>query len=475
MTRRRTKIVATLGPACSQPDVLRPMIAAGVDVLRINFSHADQTVLATIKQAKAIAAELQRPLAIMADLQGPKLRIGRFENNQITLNNDQLFILDCATNNPGNNQRVGVAYTNLCYEVHPGDILLLDDGMIELEVQNVMPPQIHCRVIEGGILKNNKGLNRRGGGLAAGALTEKDKQDIQIAASIHVDYLTLSFVKNQQDILEAKQLLKEFGAPDIPIIAKIERTEAVHHLIEIINATEAIMVARGDLGVEVGAAEVPALQKRIIEQGRRLDKVIITATQMMESMITNPQPTRAEVSDVANAILDGTDAVMLSAETASGHFPVKVVEMMDKICLSAEKHASFLYHIEKDACHYHHADQAIAMATMHAANHFPIKAIIALTESGASAVWMSRQHSNVPIYAITANERTVARLSLVNNVFPVFLDYRAIPIEQINDWVIEQLRNNGMLHGKMYVLLTRGRIIGEPGGTNSMEIIQLPA
>lgn len=470
---RRTKIVATLGPACSQPDTLRAIIAAGVDVFRVNFSHADKTVLDTIKQAKTIAAELGRPLAVMADLQGPKLRIGRFEHNHITLINGQPFILDCANKALGNEQWVNVAYENLCHEVQPGDLLLLDDGMLELEVTSVTPPQIVCTVLEGGVLKNNKGLNRRGGGLAAKALTDKDRDDMRIAVSIDIDYLTLSFVKDKHDIQEARELLAACGAPDVPIIAKIERTEALHNLTEIINAADAVMVARGDLGVEVGAAEVPAIQKRIIEQARRLDKVVITATQMMESMITHPQPTRAEVSDVANAILDGTDAVMLSAETATGKFPVKVVTMMEKICLSSEKHTSFLYTADKETCHYHRADQAIAMATMHAANHFPIRAIIAMTESGASAIWMSRQFSNVPIYAVTANERTVGKLCLVNNVFPILLPYHNIPVQEVNSWVINQLKDKSLLKARGYVLLTRGSTIGKAGGTNCMEIVQL--
>ncbi|MDP1603522.1 MAG: pyruvate kinase [Legionella sp.] len=471
--KRRTKIIATLGPACSKPDTLRAILSAGVDVLRVNFSHADETVLATINLARTIAKELNRPLAIMADLQGPKLRIGRFKSNKITLQPNQPFILDCGSKEPGDETFVSVAYTDLCFEVSAGDILLLNDGLIELQVTHVEPPLIHCIVTEGGLLENNKGLNRKGGGLAARALTLKDKKDMQTAVSIGADYITLSFVKDAEDITEARALLSSMGAKDMPIIAKIERTEALQHLAEIINATDAVMVARGDLGVEIGAAEVPAIQKRIIEQSRRLDKVVITATQMMESMIYQPQPTRAEVSDVANAILDGTDAVMLSAETATGLFPVKVITMVDKICLSAEKHASFLYTTTDDICHYHRADQAIAMATMHAANHFPIQAIIALTESGASAIWMSRQQSKVPIYAVSANARTVNKLSLVNNVFPIFFDYHTLSSDKVNQQVIKHLTKLGLIQTDTFVLLTRGHIIGQAGGTNCMEIIRV--
>lgn len=469
---RRTKIVATLGPACSEPAILRAMLVAGVDVLRVNFSHVTTSLLQTITQARAIALELKQPLAIMADLQGPKLRIGRFKADKIKLVNGQPFTLNCASKELGDERSVSVAYANLCHELAVGDHLLLDDGLIELEVTAIAPPLIHCLVVEGGLLHNNKGLNRKGGGLAARALTEKDKKDLEAAVAIDSDYLTLSFVKDAKDIQDARAMLNQLGARDVSIIAKIERTEALQNLIEIINAADAIMVARGDLGVEIGAAEVPAIQKRIIEQSRRLDKVVITATQMMESMIHQPQPTRAEVSDVANAILDGTDAVMLSAETATGNFPIKVITMVDKICRSAEKHAGFFYHIDTETCHYQRADQAIAMATMHTANHFPIKAIVALTESGATAVWMSRQHSTVPIYAVTANARTVGKLSLVNNVFPILLDYHPIDSKTVNERVVAHLLELGLLKNNSFVLLTRGHTIGKPGGTNCMEIIR---
>ncbi|WP_419419905.1 pyruvate kinase [Legionella sp. D16C41] len=474
MLHRRTKIVATLGPACSQPETLKAILTAGVDVLRVNFSHADPSVLTTITAAKSIAQTLNKPLAVMADLQGPKLRIGKFKSGQVNLSSNQEFILDCATKELGDETFVSVTYTPLCQEVTSGDTLLLNDGLIELTVIKVEDSRIFCKVIEGGILKNNKGLNRKGGGLAARALTEKDKEDMRTAVEMGVDYLTLSFVQDAEDINEARQLLAKLNAPDIPIIAKIERTEALENLADIINFADAVMVARGDLGVEIGEAEVPAIQKKIIEQARRLDKVVITATQMMESMIYQPQPTRAEVSDVANAILDGTDAVMLSAETATGQYPVKVIEMVNKICLSAEKHATFLYNKpEKDTCHYDRADQAIAMATMYTANHFPIKAIVALTESGASAIWMSRHQSKVPIYAISANPKTVNKLSLVNNIFPILYDFHPLQVELIKKTLVNHLINLDILQIGSFVLLTRGQIIGEPGGTNCMEIIQV--
>ncbi|WP_131778499.1 pyruvate kinase [Legionella bozemanae] len=470
---RQTKIVATLGPSSSDPAILRAMLIAGVDVVRINFSHADASALQLIALVREIAEELNRPLAVMADLQGPKIRIGRFKNKSITLVEGQAFTLDCnAPELLGDTNEVSVAYPSLSRELTPGDHLLLNDGLVELEVKSIANSKIHCVVVEGGILSDLKGLNRKGGGLAARTMTEKDKRDLRTAIEAEVDYISLSFVKDAEDIRHTRALMTQFGKK-IPVIAKIERTEALQYLTEIIQEADAIMVARGDLGVEIGAAEVPAIQKHIIGEARRLDKVVITATQMMESMINNPQPTRAEVSDVANAILDGTDAVMLSAETASGQFPVKVLSMVNRICLSAEKHASFYYHTTDETCHYHRADQAIAMATMHAANHFPIQAIITLTESGDTALWISRQQSTVPIIAVSANKRTIGRLCLAHNVFPVFMNYHQFAAETLNQQVLEELIKTGHLEKKSFVLLTRGRVIGTAGGTNSMEIIRV--
>ncbi|MGC1183107.1 pyruvate kinase [Legionella sp.] len=473
---RQTKIVATLGPASSDPIILRAMLTAGVDVVRINFSHtdADASALLLITLVRQIAEELKQPLAVMADLQGPKIRIGRFKDKAITLVDGQNFTLNCLDSEQlGDVHEVFVAYPNLAYELTPGDHLLINDGLIELKVKSLSDSKIHCIVIEGGILSDLKGLNRKGGGLAARTLTDKDIQDLRTAISAEVDYISMSFVKDASDIRHARALMNEFGAKKTPIIAKIERSEALEHLTEIIEEADAIMVARGDLGVEVGAAEVPAIQKNIIKQARRLDKLVITATQMMESMITNPQPTRAEVSDVANAILDGTDAVMLSAETASGQFPVKVLSMVNKICLSAEKHASFYYQSTSEVWHCRRADQAIAIATMHAANLFPIQAIITLTESGDTALWISRQQGTVPIIAVSANKRTLGRLSLARNVFPVFMNYHHFAADTLNQQVLSELITSQHIENKGFVLLTRGRIIGIQGGTNSMEIINV--
>ena len=471
---RRTKIIATIGPASNEPEVLRALLVAGVDVLRLNFSHASDDFPRLISTARQIAEQLNQPLAIMADLQGPKIRIGRFKNKSITLMNGESFTLNCHdVNTLGDEKGVSVAYTNLDKEIKAGDHLLLDDGLLELSVSAINSPLIECVVVEGGVLSDNKGINRKGGGLAARTLTEKDQRDMKTAVQYGVDYITLSFVKDAEDIKNARQMLGELGAHYLPIIAKIERTEAIDNLSTIIAESDAVMVARGDLGVEVGAAEVPALQKHIIGKARHLNKVVITATQMMESMISHPQPTRAEVSDVANAILDGTDAVMLSAETASGKFPVKVITMVDKICLSAEKHAALFYKVEDNSCDYEHSNHAIAMGAMHIANHFPIHAIVALTESGSTAVWMSRLPSAVPIYAITDNASTVAQLSMVNNVFPFFFDYRHLGPQDINAQVLHYLLEKNFVEKETYVLITRGQLIGKAGGTNSMEIVKV--
>lgn len=473
MEFRRTKIIATLGPASEDETIIRQMLVAGVNVFRINFSHATKSALSLIKRVRDIAHELKCPIAVIADLQGPKIRVGRFKNHSVVLENGQSFTLDCKDPHlVGTEDEVYVAYESLAKELQRNDRLLLNDGLIELEVQAIKDEKIQCTVIEGGTLSDLKGLNRKGGGLAARALTAKDIDDLGIAIKAKVDYVCLSFVKDSKDIIHARELIKDLGGGTMPIIAKIERTEALEHLADIIVESDAVMVARGDLGVEVGAAEVPAIQKHIIEEARRLDKVVITATQMMESMITSPQPTRAEVSDVANAILDGTDAVMLSAETASGRYPVKVIEMVHKTCISAEKHTEFYYSSEVEACHFKRADQAIAVATMHTANHFPIEAIVTLTESGNTALWISRQHSVVPIFAISANKSTIGRLSLLSNVYPVLLDFHHFSKKNVNQEVIEYLIQEHYLSSG-YVLLTRGKNIGEAGGTNSMEIIDI--
>lgn len=472
---RQTKIVASIGPASSSPDTLRALLLAGVNVMRINFSHADASALPLMNTIRQIATELHLPLAIMADLQGPKIRIGCFRDQRILLQEGQGFTLNCQDAKMlGGSEEVYVNYPELIHEVHPGDQLLLNDGLISLQVVRIVNFKIHCVVLEGGELSDRKGLNKKGGGLSARTLTEKDKQDLQTAIAAQVDYISLSFVKDAQDIRQTRLLLAQNNSQQTAIIAKIERAEAIEHLQDIAQEADALMVARGDLGVEVGVENVPALQKQMIRMAKRFNKVVITATQMMESMIYNPQPTCAEVSDVANAILDGTDAVMLSAETASGHYPVKVVQMVHDICLSVEKNAQFNYRPEAEHCAMQRPDEAIAVACMHAANHFPVQAIVCLTESGDTAIWISRQHSLIPIIAVSGKQRTISRLSLVHNVQPVFFNYYELDVQTINQQVLKQLLQEKYIQPKGFVLFTRGRTIGQAGGTNCLELLEVP-
>ncbi|NCS75656.1 MAG: pyruvate kinase, partial [Gallionella sp.] len=367
---RRTKIVATLGPASSDQKVLEQMIRAGVDLVRMNFSHGTaQDHMQRAETVRAAAAAVGRTVGILADLQGPKIRVSKFQNDKIILKKGDTFILDGALTGPGNQERVGLDYKELPNDVDVGTVLLLNDGLLEFHVTGVKGPEVYCVVVRGGVLSNNKGINRKGGGLTAPALTDKDKEDIKTAALIRADYLAVSFPRSADDMKLARDLMHAAGGKSM-LLAKIERAEAIPVLEEIISASDAIMVARGDLAVEVGDAAVPGLQKKMIKLARAHNKLAITATQMMESMITSPIPTRAEVSDVANAVLDGTDAVMLSAETAVGDYPVETIEAMARICLKAEREAED-HAIDRRGKHqkFTRIDQSIAMSALFAASH----------------------------------------------------------------------------------------------------------
>ena len=409
---RKTKIVATLGPSSSDPATLARMIEAGVDVVRMNFSHGTASEhAARVANVKSIARTLGRTVGILVDLQGPKIRIGKFKDGKITLQVGDKFILD-AKCSVGNNERVGLDYKELPKDVVPDDILLLDDGRIEFHVTAVKGDQVHCVVVRGGVLSNNKGINRKGGGLTAPALTEKDIADIQTAAELQCDFLAVSFPRSGADMWRARNLLREAGGKAM-LIAKIERAEAIDALDEILDASDAIMVARGDLAVEVGDAVVPALQKRMIRAARLKNKAVITATQMMESMISSPVPTRAEVSDVANAAIDGTDAVMLSAETAAGQFPVEAVEAMVRVLVEAEKEKlDVLDRRTLTRADDSSVEGAIAHAAIFTANHLPVRAIAALTHSGKTALLMSRMNADVPIYALSPSIETRRKVTL---------------------------------------------------------------
>lgn len=471
---RRTKILATLGPATDSPKVLGELIHAGVDVVRINLSHGSHDDHR--KRAEAVrdcARSCGREVGILADLQGPKIRIGRFAQGKIQLEEGADFSLDgdCPLD-AGDESRVGHTFPALIRDTAPGDTLLLDDGAIILQVEAIRGNSVDCRVAVGGELSNNKGINKQGGGLSAPALTGKDKEDIKFAAEIEADYVAVSFVKRAADVTIARELLRAAGGEG-GIVAKIERAEALDHIEEIINASDAIMVARGDLGVEIGDAELPAVQKQLIKQARALNCVVITATQMMQSMIASPIPTRAEVFDVANAVLDGTDAVMLSAETAAGKYPVKAVEAMDRVCREAEKQSEVRRSDHRLNTVFGRVDEAIAMASMYTANHLGVTAIAALTESGSSAKWMSRISSGIPIYALTRHAATRRKVTLFRGVYPVSFDVVHTDPNLVNQEVIDELLKRGTVCENDLVIITKGDRSGVEGQTNIMKIMRV--
>ena len=469
---RHTKIVATLGPASSSPQALERLLRAGVDVVRLNFSHGkaeDHIALAdTVRQ---VAASLKRPVGILADLQGPKIRIGKFENGKILLKEGDGFILD-AQCKLGNQERVGLDYKDLPHDVNRDSVLLLDDGRIVLEVSHVAGAEIHTRVRHGGELSNNKGINRQGGGLSAPALTAKDMDDIKIAAQMGADFLAVSFPKSASDMYMARQLMRAAGR-DALTIAKIERVEAVDALAEILDASDGLMVARGDLAVEVGDAAVPALQKRMIRMARERNKLAITATQMMESMIHAPTPTRAEVSDVANAVIDGTDAVMLSAETAVGSYPVQTVEAMARICRAAEKSMPITLDREFLDRVFTRIDQSIALSALFAAYHLNVKAIVALTSSGSTALWMSRLDCGVPIFALTQEAASLPKMSLFRQVTPLLIDPMPDDRTGMRREIERRLIEDDVAAEGDLIVLTYGDRHGTSGGTNTLSIMRI--
>ncbi len=476
MPYRSTKIVATLGPASNTPQILEEMIRAGVNVVRLNFSHGTaQDHIDRAQMVREAAKRAGREVAIMADLQGPKIRVGKFAQGKVMLESGQPFVLDASRTEMGDIHGVGLDYKELPRDVVAGDVLLLNDGLIVLTVDKVLGEQVHTTVKMGGELSNNKGINKKGGGLTAPALTAKDMDDIKTAMSFQADYLAVSFPKNATDMEMARQLANVAAAQykhKPGLIAKIERAEAIPRLEEILRASDGIMVARGDLAVEVGNATVPALQKRMIKMAREMDKVVITATQMMESMITNPVPTRAEVSDVANAVLDGTDAVMLSAETAAGKYPLETVVEMAQICLAAESAESVELDADFTGKTFARIDQTIAMGALFTAHHLGAKAIVALTESGSTVLWMSRHRIHIPIYALTTQQSTQRKMALYRNVRPLLMDTSAD-----RDTALAQaeahLKSRGIMQAGDVYAITCGEPMGSPGGTNMLKICKV--
>lgn len=475
---RRTKIVATLGPATDGEGVLEKLILAGANVVRLNFSHgcpADHRRRA--EEVRALAKQHRRSVAVLGDLQGPKVRISRFSAGSVTLENGQIFTLDASLPSDGGSiDGVGLDYTSLPDEVVIGDRLLLDDGRIVLEVEQKLGSKIITQVIVGGSLSNNKGINLEGGGLAASALTEKDFADILLAAEIDVDYLAVSFVRSPDDLHRARKALINAGGK-AGIVSKIERAEAVADLDlldDIIRASDVVMVARGDLGVEIGDAALIGVQKYLIKRSRALQKVVITATQMMESMIDSPLPTRAEVFDVANAVLDGTDAVMLSGETAAGRFPVEAVAAMDRVILGAEKHPESRVSSHRLHENFVAADESVAMGAMYIANHMQgVTAIISLTETGNTPLLMTRIFSDIPVFAFTPNAKTESRVALYRNVIPISYQVADVPADKINESVVSELLRRGLVAERDWVILSKGDYNNVHGGTNTIKIVNV--
>lgn len=470
---RRTKIVATVGPATDDVDIMDGLIESGMDVARVNFSHGDfdthkERVLAIRERSK----HQDRYVGVMVDLQGPKIRVEGFKQGSVDLKDGQSFILDTELGKQeGDNERVGVSYKELIQDVKPEDVLLLDDGNIVMTVEKLEKHEIHCTVTSGGKLSDHKGLNLQGGGLTAGALTKKDLEDIKSAAKLEADYLAVSFVRTAEDIRQARWLLEAAGG-EARIVAKIERADAIEQIDDIIEASDVIMIARGDLGVEIGDAELPGVQKEVIRRARSANCVVITATHMMQSMVEHLQPTRAEVLDVANAVMDGTDAVMLSAETAIGKYPVEVVARMADICAGAERQHVTMVSTHRIDAQFETIEEAVAMAAMYTANHHAVSAIVAMTESGTTAKWMSRISSGLPIFAMSRQLATLRRVTMYRGVYPIFFNIKEGQRgDEAQSEVLSELNRLGVVAKGDAVIVTQGELTGIVGGTNSMKVL----
>ncbi|MBB3277903.1 MULTISPECIES: pyruvate kinase [Pseudoxanthomonas] len=472
--QRRTKILATLGPATDPPGVLDELFRAGVNVVRLNFSHGDPSGQA--KRAAAVRAAAQRAgaeVGILADLPGPKIRIERFAEGKVVLKAGARFDLVANASAPaGDVSQVGVSYLGLPGDVTHGDTLLLDDGLMQLRVEQVEGERIITTVLNDGVLSDRKGLNKLGGGLSLGALTERDKELIAIVAEIGVDFIAVSFCRNAEDMNEARRIAREHGS-DAALVSKIERTEAIENLAEIVEASDVVMVARGDLGVEIGDAELPGLQKKIIRESLARNRVVITATQMLQSMVDNPIPTRAEVLDVANAVIDGTDAVMLSAETAAGSYPVKAVEAMARICLGAEKQFETDTDFEKAPRDLARADQAIAMAAMFLTEHIGVRAIVAMTESGGTARYLSRFRARAPVYAFSRHDGARRRMAMMRDVFPIAFDSRGLAPREAAREAMRCLYDRKLLSEGDRIIFTSGDHMEKHGATNTLRLLQI--
>ena len=476
---RQTKIVTTLGPATDRPNVLESMVKNGMNVARLNFSHGTaEEHIARAESVRLLARKHNVHIAILCDLQGPKIRISTFRDKSIELKNGKLFTFDSKMiDGEGTVDAVGLDFPEIIKDCKEQDVLVLDDGRIRLRVEKKEPNRLVTRVITGGVLSDRKGINLLGGGLNAAALTDKDKKDIATAAVIDCDYLALSFAKNADDVHELRALAGNHNFYP-QILAKIERTEAVaskERMDEIIIASDAIMVARGDLGVELGDAQLVGVQKQLIRRSVLLNRTVITATQMMESMIDSTVPTRAEVFDVANAVIDGTDAVMLSAETAAGKYPAKVVQVMDDVCSGAEQQVepSKAIHLISDK-YFTSVDESIAYASLHTALQLKkVKLIVSFTESGNTALWISRVRANVPILGVSRWPKTLSKMALWRGVTPVLFDITSVSLEDVPQEVKKLALSFMKLEVGDRVICTRGSRAGVKSGTDRLQIIEL--
>ena len=472
--QRRTRIVATLGPATDPPEMLEAVLRAGVDVVRLNFSHGDPSAqVARGEAVRAMALKIGREIGILADLPGPKIRVETFAEGKVALKAGNRFDLVASLDAPpGDATQVGVSYLELPGDVVAGDVLLLDDGVVQLQVTAVEGERIVTTVLNDCFLSNRKGLNKQGGGLSLGAITEKDRELIAIAAGMNVDFIAVSFCRNADDMNEARRVAKAHGS-SAALVAKIERAEAIENLTEIVDASDVVMVARGDLGVEIGDAELPGLQKKIIREAVAREKVVITATQMLQSMVDSPIPTRAEVLDVANAVIDGTDAVMLSQESAAGSWPVKAVEAMARICVGAEK--QFVADTDFEAAQrgLERADQAIAMATMFLSEHIGVRGVVAMTESGGTARFLSRFRSSVPIFAFSRHGPARRKMALMRDVFPMDYDSRGQTPREAARGSIRLLVDAGLLQPGDRVVFTSGEHMETRGATNTLRLLEI--
>jgi pyruvate kinase len=471
---RRTKIIATLGPATDEPGVLEKLIVAGVDVFRLNYSHQTHNHHEKrMKEIRRLSLQYKHAVAVIADLQGPKIRIENFKSGKIQLKEGGNFKINTKlSSDSGDESQVGISYKQLANDLKVNDRLLIDDGRIVLDVLSIDSCIIDCEVITGGELTNSKGINLQGGGLSADALTNKDIEDMKHAAKIEVDFVAISFPRDANDIKKARKMMKDCNC-NAQIIAKIERADALNHIEEIIMESDVIMIARGDLGVEVGDAALPPIQKSLIKKARDMDRAVITATQMMESMIKNKIPTRAEVFDVANAVIDGTDAVMLSGETSIGHYPDEAVKSMSRICEEAEKQRSVRESDHRINQRFETISEAVAMSSMYSANHIGAKAICSLTETGGTCLWMSRISSGIPIYAFTRHTITRRRVALYRGVYPMKFDITHTDPLEANKQMIEQLIEQNVVVEGDFVIITKGDLRGKRGATNNMKIIQV--